>query len=910
MSRTRHEAHVAAIVASSGSAIVTIDLDGMVTSWNAGAERMLGRPAEEMIGRAVETVVMADHRHRVTRSLKQTVRAHQSWQAEIPAAHADGSVIDVAATVSPVLDAGRLVELVIVGVDVTEHRLAEQALHQREQQLAEAQRVARLGSWNWDVGSDTVDWSDELFRIFGVNPSLFDATFAGYLSLVHPDDRPMVEAIVGEAFEGRDSFELDHRIVQGDGTVVWVQARGAVERDESGAPLRMAGTAQDVSERRHADEVRYRLAAIVDSSDDAIFSCSLDGTVLSWNNGAAMLYGYSAEEMVGQAASVLVPADHAGEVAVVVAAAQGGGAVHGFRTVQGRKDGSLVAVALTVSRIPNAEGAIVATSTIARDITERKRLEAEVEAARDQALEVSRLKSNFLATMSHEIRTPMNGVIGMTGLLLDTDLDAEQRDFTQTVRRSGEALLDIINDILDFSKIEAGKLDLEVIDFDLRHVVEEVADLLAKQAHTKRLELAVMVAPDVRTRLRGDPGRIRQILTNLVGNAIKFTEAGEVMVRVLQVDDRPEAVVVRVEVVDTGIGIAPAVRSALFDPFSQADSSTTRTYGGSGLGLAISRQLVELMGGEIGVDSEPGRGSTFSFAVPLAKQTHEPTSTPERRDLRGLNALVVDDNATNRDILGRHVASLGMAATVADGGPGALEALRAATRRGEAFDVVLIDMDMPGMNGLGLAEAIGEDPALASIPLLLLTSAAVRGAAAEARRAGFSAYLTKPVRQSQLFAAIATVLGETTAEAGLVTQHTLAEARASSRPWVLVAEDNAVNQKVAVAMLAKLGYRADVVANGAEALDALSRIPYGAVLMDCQMPEMDGYAATTELRRREKGSAHLPVIAMTAGAMTGDRQRCLDAGMDDYLAKPVNMDEMATVLRRWTEPDAKNRPRR
>jgi signal transduction histidine kinase/CheY-like chemotaxis protein/HPt (histidine-containing phosphotransfer) domain-containing protein len=566
-------------------------------------------------------------------------------------------------------------------------------------------------------------------------------------------------------------------------------------------------------------------------------------------------------------------------------------------------------VSVTISPVRNAEGVIIAASTIARDTTEPKRLAAELEAARDRAMEVSRLKSDFLATMSHEIRTPMNGVIGMIGVLLDTELSHEQRAYAETVRSSGEALLAIISDILDFSKIEAGKLDLEIIDFDLRIIVEEVADLLAEQAQAKGLELMTLVDPDVPTALRGDPGRIRQILTNLVGNAVKFTEAGEVVVRAVVAQDTGEGVLVRVEVVDTGIGISPRSRAMLFEPFSQADSSTTRIHGGSGLGLAICRQLVELMGGEIGVASEQGRGSTFTFTLRLTRQNESPPPAPARVRPAGLHVLIVDDNATNRQILEHQVTSWGMRTTIVDGPRAALEVLRDGTRRGEVCDVALLDMDMPGMDGLELARVIRDDPALAPIPLVLLTSPAAPGSSSAARAAGFSAYLTKPVRQSQLFDAIATVFGANTVAPEFVTQHTISETRALPRPRLLVAEDNTVNQKVMSAMLARLGYRADVAANGVEALDAVARIRYGAVLMDCQMPEMDGYAATAEIRRREQGSSHLPIIALTAGAMAGDRERCLASGMDDYISKPVELEHLAAVLGRWTTATSREESR-
>ncbi|MDP9068216.1 MAG: response regulator [Actinomycetota bacterium] len=653
------------------------------------------------------------------------------------------------------------------------------------------------------------------------------------------------------------------------------------------------------------ETLRAHLAAIVDSSDDAILSKSLDGIVLSWNPAAERLYGYRPDEIVGKSIATLVPDDRAGEVDKILERIRQGRAVEHFETVRVHKNGTRIPVSLTISPIRDAAGNIAGASTIARDISERKRLERELQEARDQALEASRLKSDFLATMSHEIRTPMNGVIGMTGVLLDTELDPQQRQYAETVRRSGEGLLTIINDILDFSKIEAGKLDLEILDFDLRTVVEEVADLLAEQAHSKGLELVTRLRPAVPRAVRGDPGRVRQVLTNLVGNAIKFTETGEVVVDADVAEEGPEEVLVRFNVTDTGIGIAPNLLPRLFTPFSQADSSTTRTHGGTGLGLAISKQLVEMMGGTIEVDSQPGEGSTFTFTVRLAKRSERAPKERAARHLHGLRVLVVDDNRTNREILEHQVASWGMSSATAPDADSALALLREAAATGRPFDIALLDMEMPGTDGLALAEAIRADRLIGALPLVLLTSSGVRGSAESARDAGFAAYLTKPVRQSHLYDCVATVIGAgVPVPPRLITRQTLTQARAESRPRVLVAEDNQVNQKVAAAMLAKLGYRTDIVANGAEAVEALSRIPYGAVLMDCQMPEMDGYEATLEIRNAERGKTRTPIIAMTAAAMAGEREKCLAVGMDDYVSKPVKLDELSSVLARWVPSNA------
>ncbi|HLL40933.1 MAG TPA: response regulator, partial [Rubrobacteraceae bacterium] len=457
---------------------------------------------------------------------------------------------------------------------------------------------------------------------------------------------------------------------------------------------------------------------------------------------------------------------------------------------------------------------------------------------------------------------------------------------------------------------------LEIIAFDLRSAVEETVALLAEQAHGKGLELASLVEYDVPVALRGDPGRIRQILGNLLSNGVKFAEEGEVILRVGLVEETEDTVIVRLGVSDTGIGMTEEQRARLFQSFTQADASTTRHYGGTGLGLAISKQLVELMGGEIGVESEPGVGSTFFCTFPLKKQPEGAQSTPKPlADLGGLRVLVVDDNETNRKIVQNQVVSRGMKNGIAEGGQRALEMLHAAAGRGEPYDLAILDMQMPAMDGLELARKIKADPSISSTKLIMLSSIWQLNEGEGARQAGIEAYLTKPVKHSQLYDALATVMG-ISEEAGareerqLITRHSLEDARARSRVRILVAEDNQVNQKVAVKILEKLGYRADVAANGLEAVEALSRIPYSAILMDVQMPEMDGYRATAEIRRRQKSekAPHTPIIAMTANAMRGDRERALEEGMDDYISKPVKPEVLGMVLERWISRDNEKKP--
>lgn len=579
-------------------------------------------------------------------------------------------------------------------------------------------------------------------------------------------------------------------------------------------------------------------------------------------------------------------------------------------------DGSVGYVLSTKVPIRDTQGRITGIVGVSSDITRRVRLEHEMEQARDAVLEVARLKSEFLANMSHEIRTPMNGVLGMTGLLLDTPLDDEQRDFAEIIQSSADSLLTIINDILDFSKIESGKLTFETIDFDLRHTIESTTEILAERAHAKSIELASLVYDDVSVALRGDPGRLRQILTNLIGNAIKFTETGEVVVRATKHSENATHTAIRFTVTDTGIGIPATAQQNLFQPFMQADGSTTREYGGTGLGLAISKQLVELMGGEIGVESVPGGGSTFWFTVSLEKQAADAPKVQVKESLAGMRVLVVDDNATNRKILMHQTAAWGMVPAQAEDARRALEMLRAAVQAGEAFDLAILDLMMPEMDGFELAREINSDATIASIPLVLLTSFGQRGHADAARGAGIAAYLTKPVKQVQLFECLTTVISsvnqprraasQATAPDGcgqaatLVTRHSLLENAVASDKLILLAEDNLVNQKLALRQLKKLGYAADAVLNGREALEAMNHKAYDLVLMDCQMPEMDGYETTAEIRRREQSTgAHTPIVAMTAHALEGDRAHCLAAGMDDYVTKPVKFEMLNRIINNW-----------
>ena len=693
---------------------------------------------------------------------------------------------------------------------------------------------------------------------------------------------------------------------------------------------------RNLTEQRKAEaELRVseeRFRAIAESSIDAIITLDTQSKITFCNPGAERMFGYSKEELIGQPGNMLVAErfrdqDRDAYQHVVQENMSRLTGSRPFEACGLRKDQQEFPVEISVTTYTIANK-IYFTSTI-HDITVRKefeqRLEAEVaertaeqQQATKAAENASRSKSEFLARMSHEIRTPMSGVLGMTELLLNMGLTDQQHKLAKTVHHSGELLLSILNDILDFSKIEAGKMTLESIHLDLEETMNEAVEPLAERAHSKGLEIIINITPEMPLQFYGDPIRLRQMLMNLIGNAIKFTDTGEIEASVKPMEIHDEKALLRFSVRDSGIGIAPQAQAAIFESFAQADGSSTRKYGGTGLGLAIVRQLVEMMGGTLGVESEPGKGSTFWFTAWLKRQT---TSAQHRADnrlgMQGLRLLIVDDNATNRAILQAVVSSWGMRHCSAESGEQALDMLRAAAEKGEPYELAILDMHMPGMDGLQLATAIKAAPAIAAVHMIMLSSVGLYMSTDDAYATGVEHIMTKPIRQSALYNCLATVIEKmNSAQPSTPAEQPSGEQTAEQfDACVLVAEDNPVNQAIAVGMLEHLGCRTAVAGNGCEAIQSLKQSAYDLILMDCQMPEMDGYEATRMIRQQEQYAGgngegnssqgrRIPIIALTANALEGSREVCLAAGMDDYLAKPFTKLELSSLLKTWLHAGA------
>jgi len=681
----------------------------------------------------------------------------------------------------------------------------------------------------------------------------------------------------------------------------WVHVVKTPIRDETGRCTGVQGIFWDVTQQRETETAlaheRDLLRTLLDSIPDRIYFKDRDSRFLMISRALAKDFGLDDPgEAVGKNDADFFSEEHArlaleDEQAIL----ETGQAIIGKTEKETWSDGRQGWVLTTKMPMRNSTGEIVGTFGISKDITALKKAEAELAQARDAALESARVKSEFLANTSHEIRTPMNAIVGMTGLLLDTPLNEQQREFLTTIRQSAGALLGVINDILDFSKIEARKLEIEQAPFDLREIVESAVDLLAEQAQSKGLNLACLVFEDVWTSVIGDPGRLRQIVTNLVNNAIKFTEQGEVTVRLNTVGETGREVTIRCEIVDTGIGIPAEAQKHLFQPFTQVDGSFSRRYGGTGLGLTISKQLTEIMGGRIGFESKLGQGSSFWFELPLPKQLESGAVEAQQQLLAGLNVLVVDDNETTQQILRHQLRSRRIKTTEAREAAEALQLLQDAIATDHFFQVIILDSEMPEKDNLGLARAIKDDLLFADLKLILLTPMGNVLPPDSWQGVGINDCLTKPVKQSRLLECITRLLnGEA---ASVVRPSADQHAKGEAKPLrILVAEDNQVNRKVLLLQLGNLGYTADAVTNGLEAFEAIRKTPYDVVLMDCQMPEMNGYEATRAIRQLPGRARQIRILAVTANADPDEKRKCLNAGVDAYLIKPIDLEQLGQAL--------------
>jgi PAS domain S-box-containing protein len=895
------------------------DLRGNLTHFNDTLCKIVGYSREELMGlgyRAYTDQATADRIYEVYRKVYRTGEPAKNLEYQFKSK--DGVVRYIECCTSLMKDAeGRSIGFRGTVRDTTGRRQSEEILRQSEERYRTILESIEDGYYEVDLKGTLVKTNEGLRKQLGyTREEILALNYRDYTR--EPYARKVFEAFNRCYTTGKPDRGLQYEITRKDGSKAHVETSVSLIRDASGQPVGFRGIVRDITERTRAmealrqSEERYR--TILDNIEDTYYEVDLKGRFTFLNAAVNKIQGFTKEELMRLSFPEWTDGENAQKLFAAFHQVYATGQPINHLQYEGReKGGGIRHLESSVSLIKDAKGNAVGFRGITRDITERKQAELELQRTKEAAERATRLKSEFLANMSHEIRTPMNGVIGMYNLLLNTNLDAEQSDFVETGKRSAESLLTIINDILDFSKIEAGKLDLEVLDFDLREAMEEMVELPAMQAHQKGLEFIYQIQPEIPSLLRGDPGRLRQIITNLCGNAVKFTKAGEVIIRITAVEETETRIKLRFAVQDTGLGIGASDQDRLFKSFQQVDASTTRKYGGTGLGLAISKRLAELMQGEIGVESEIGKGAIFWFTAVFEKQSHVTEKVlllPEA--VRNKRILVVDDNKTNLEILKGYLGAWGCMCDCARDGEVALSLMHAVSKVSAPFDLVISDMRMPEMDGAELGRRIKNDPVLKETQLIMLTSQGLRGDAAEMKAIGFSAYLTKPIRRSQLFDCLSMVLQKRRQEPrkkkpDLITRHSI-DAAKLKKVRILLAEDNTINRKLALHLLEKFGFQADAVANGQEAVQALTMAPYDLVLMDVQMPEMDGIEATQTIRDPDSPvrNHQIPIIAMTAHAMLGDRENCLKAGMDDYVSKPIQPEQLFAAIYRQIAPKKKS----
>ena len=880
--------------------IITTDLEGRIISWNPGAEAMFGYTEQETLGCHVSEFFGEGERE--VWDLGERVKSGEVLPPrERTGRRKDGSPVEVSFTLSAIRDsAGRVLGISGVHRDITERKRAEKAVRESEQRFRKLSEAAFEGIAITEKGT-FLDVNATFARMFGYE--LSELIGMDVPELVAPESRELASRHHHSGYE--KLYEC--QCLMKDGSVFPVEIQGRSVEYE-GRTVRVAAI-RDITERKEAEETLRLTQFCVDRAGDATYWIAADGRFLYVNDAACKMLGYSREELLSMAIWD-IDANRRKEEWLDREEKRKRQDSYTLETSHIAKDSGIIPVEISADCLEFGGKDYIFVS--ARDITERRRMEDDLRKAKDAAEVASRAKSEFLANMSHEIRTPMNGVIGMSGLLLDTGLSDQQREFAEMIRDSGENLLEIVNDILDLSKIEAGKLTIEPVPFALLSVVEETTEFLAPKAGEKGLCLMARYAPDLPRHFIGDPGRIRQILINFMGNAIKFTNEGHVLIGIEADAGREGKSGLRISVEDTGIGIREDAIERIFEKFTQADAPASHAQGGTGLGLSICKQLIELMGGTIGVNSRPGEGSTFWVTLHLPPDFAAPPLPPPRPELAGARILIAAGNELKRQVLYEQVTHWGMRADCVTSIEETLNVVHDAQEGGNPYQAAILADPKNGVDAEALARVVQSDPNLRKVPAVIIVPFGQRVDADRMAKAGIAACLSEPVRQSDLMNALAALRrsAETRPLPERGTRLTPADSR-SERPArdrqdgrvlsrVLVAEDNAVNQKVAKGILENLGFRVDVVSNGKEALEMSALLPYDVIFMDCRMPEMDGYEATALIRRREReGGSRVPIIALTAHAMQGDRERCLAAGMDDYATKPVKVDELKTVLARW-----------
>jgi len=883
-------------------AIFTLDPHGKVVTWNAGAELMKGYSADEIIGQSFSRFYPQEDidRGKPEEDLQIAV-SDDRFETECWRERKDGSRFYANLVITAVRSrSGSLLGFSEISRDITERKRAEEAQHKSAEEFRAAFEDAPFGMCLSSLDNQLLRVNQALCQLLGYSKE--ELLAEGSHGLTHSDDLERLRRAADEMSSGRAaSAEFEKRYIHKQGNVIWVHMKISVVQDRRGEPAHFITHVQDITDRRHMEDELRKLVSVVGSSSDFIGTATMEGKVTFVNPAGRRMVGLDGTApLPGTILDFVTDGEQERFRNDAVRTILEKGRWDGETEFRHWKTGTPIPMWQSIFQITEeSTGRPIAMATICRDITERKRAEADLKKAKENAEAANRSKSEFLANMSHEIRTPMNGIIGMTDLVLDTELSSEQAEYLDMVKGSAEALLTLLNDILDFSKIEAGKLEMDYLSFDLRKSLGEVVKTLAIRAQQKGLEVIFDVASEVPTNVVGDPARIRQVLVNLVGNSIKFTERGEIEIKVQTEAQSAEGAVLRISVRDTGIGIPVEKQQKIFEAFSQADSSTTRKYGGTGLGLTIVGQLVGLMGGKLWVESEAGKGSTFYFTVQVGSGVAAlPIESPDVSRLAGVPVLLVDDNVTNRRILEDSVIRWKMIPTVVAGAAAAIQALQHALASGAQLPLVLTDAHMPDIDGFGLIEKIRLDPRLANVRIVILTSGGERGDAARCQELGVAAYLSKPFDRLELRDVLLHVLAGDLAKSGkraLVTRYTLQEKRQSLS--FLVAEDNAVNRTLIARLLESRGHSVVLAQNGREALEALDKQPFDIVLMDVQMPEMDGFEATKLIREKEEASGtYLPIIALTAHAMQGDEERCLVCGMDGYVTKPITLEELFSVI--------------